>query len=236
MNWINKDNVIGYFGNLDDNLYNANQYDENKFHTIIKKIREKTNVNIDCVVFPKQIHTADVIVLDKTTHLEKPIHLFQEKADAIITKEKNIVIGVVTADCLPVFLYDKKNQAIGVVHAGWRGLAANIITATILKMREHFGTNAQDLQAYLGPSAGVCCYEVQSEFLSHFSNSLLEERSEKLFFNPKKAGISELLENNMTINNIDTTNHICTICNGHFCSVRRQKENAGRQPSFIFLR
>ncbi len=236
MDWINKDNVIGYFGSLEDNLYNANQYDENKFHTIIKKIRDKTNVHIDCVFFPKQIHTAKVIAVDETTRLEKPIHLFHEKADAIITKEKNIAIGVVTADCLPVFLYDKKNKAIGVIHAGWRGLASKIITTTIIKMRDHFKTNAQDLQAYLGPSAGVCCYEVQAEFLSHFPQSLIEERSEKLFFNPKNAGIAELVENEVLINHIDTSHHSCTICSEQYCSVRRQKEKAGRQPSFIFFR
>ena len=236
MGWIIKENVAGYFGGLEDNLYGTNQYDEKQFLALIKKIQWKTDVNIDCVFFPKQIHTAKVIVLDKTTHIEKPTHLFHEKADGVITKEKNVAIGVVTADCLPVLLYDKTNQAIGVIHAGWRGLAAKIITATILKMRDHFGTKAQDLQAYLGPSAGVCCYEVQAEFLSHFSKPLIEERSEKLFFNPKKAGISELLENNITINNIDSINHICTICSDHFCSVRRQKEKAGRQPSFIFLR
>lgn len=235
MGWINKDNCIGYFGNLEDNLYDANLYDEKRFLTIIKKIHQKTNVNVDCIFFPKQIHTADIITIDQETDLKKPTHLFHEQADAIITKEKNIVIGVVTADCLPLFLYDTENQAIGVIHAGWRGLSAKIITATILKMHEQFGTNAQHLQAYLGPSAGVCCYEVQVEFLSHFSPFLIEERAGKLFFNPKKAGIAELLENGLSINNIDTTNHVCTICSDHFCSVRRQKEKAGRQPSLIFL-
>lgn len=236
MGWINKDNVIGYFGNRDDNLYDANHYDEKKFLALIKKIRGKTDINVDCMFFPKQIHTDKVMALDNTTQLKKPIHLFHEKADAVITKEKNVAIGVVTADCLPIFLYDAKNQAIGVIHAGWRGLAAKIITATILKMHNHFGTNAENLQAYLGPSAGVCCYEVQAEFLSHFPPSVIENRSGKVFFNPKNVGISELIENNLSNNNIDTTNHVCTICSEHFCSVRQQKEKAGRQPSFIFLR
>jgi hypothetical protein len=239
MNWINKNNVTGYFGCLEDNLYDANQYNENRFLAIIKKVEAKTNKTISCVFFPKQIHTAKVAVIDNTTDLKKPLHLFHENADAIITKQKNIAIGVVTADCLPVFLYDAKNQAIGVIHAGWRG-AANIITETILKMHNHFGTHPDDLYAYLGPSAGVCCYEVQSEFLSHFpesifGNQLIEKRSGKLFFNPKNAGISELLQNNLSINNIDPSHHACTICHEQYCSVRRQKEKAGRQPSLIFL-
>lgn len=235
MSWIKKGNVAAYFGNLENNLYNNNHYDEKRFLDIIKKIHREVNATVDCAYFPKQIHTADVVTINHEMHLKKPIHLFHEQADSVITNEKNTAIGVVTADCLPLFLYDTENQAIGVIHAGWRGLSAKIITATILKMRDQFSTSPQHLQAYLGPSAGVCCYEVQVEFLSYFSESLIEQREGKLFFNPKNAGISELLTNGLSINNIDTTNHACTICSDHFCSVRRQKKNAGRQPSFIFL-
>lgn len=240
MHYIITDNFIGYFGSIIDNLYTKNQYDPHHFLNLIHKIEKQTNKKINALSFPKQIHTAEVIVIDHVKNIQKPLHLFYKKADALITKEKNIAIGVVTADCLPIFLYDPVNHAIGVIHAGWRGLATKIITTTILKMQNHFKTDPEKLQVYLGPSAGICCYEVKNDFLSHFpsialNQKIIEERDNRYFFNPRKSAISELVEHQVVLHHIDDSRNTCTICHEAFCSVRRQKETAGRQPSVIIL-
>jgi hypothetical protein len=173
MYWINKKEICGYFGSETDNLHHNGDYDHEKFLLLQQKISEKTGTPLNALFFLKQTHSADIFVLtDENT--SRPLTLFQHTGDAIITAEKNIGIGVVTADCLPVILHDPKNHAVGIIHAGWRGLSKKIITATIKKMHDTFTTEPKELKIYLGPSAGVCCYEVKEDLLLHFPKTVFK--------------------------------------------------------------
>lgn len=241
MAWINAQNCYGYFGSAKDNICNHDQDDSEKFLLLQKKLSRKVGKSLASLFFLKQTHSKKVFVLSNIKKIKRSLNLFQYSGDAIITTEKNIGISVVTADCLPIILFDPKHQAIGIVHAGWRGLSNKIITETIKKMHDVFKTNPADLLGFLGPSAGVCCYEVQNDLLSHFPNTVLdtkiiEKRDGKFFFNSGYAGFLELLENNVLESSIDIKNNCCTICTPGFCSFRQQKENAGRQASVVFLR
>ena len=95
------------------------------------------------------------------------------KADGIITATPGILIGIQTADCIPVLVADKKRRIVAAFHAGWRGTVKRIIELGIGRMRLEFGSRPQDLLAVIGPGAGPCCYsvgeEVQSEFESQFT-------------------------------------------------------------------
>lgn len=233
---IKKENAVGYFGNADDNVRIQNNYDENKFIALKSKLEEKSGVAIKNIFFLKQTHSADVFVINEEDTLKKSINLFSYDGDAIITNQKNIGIGVVTADCVPLFLIDTENNAIAVIHAGWKGLHVRIISETIKKMRTVFHTNPSKLNAYIGPSACLCCYEVQNDFFNYFPKKYFENRDMKFFFSSKQAAIDELIENKILESNIDASNNHCTICSTHYCSVRRQGDSAGRQPSIIFLR
>ena len=225
-----------YFGDASDTVRKNGSYSDDLFLSLKNKLHHQ----VDTLFFLKQTHSADVFVINDSSVPKTPLDLFQYAGDAIVTNKKNCAIGVVTADCLPVILYDPKNEAIGVIHAGWKGLSAGIISATIKKMTAHFQTDASTLQAYLGPSAGVCCYEVKNDFLSHFpatifERHLIERRGDALFFNQKQTAILELLDNQLEPTAINTTYHTCTLCTPGFCSVRIQKDNAGRQPTIAFL-
>ncbi len=233
-------NMHIYFGNAADDLYQNGRYAEERFLDLQNKMIEQTGCAPKHLFFLKQTHSADVHVISATNKPQQTLTLFQLDGDAIITQQKNIAIGVVTADCLPLALYDAAHDAIGIIHAGWRGLSKKIITATISAMRENYQTDPAMLQVYLGPSAGVCCYEVQPDFLPHFPNTvfenhMIEKRGETLFFNPGRAGLLELLDNQVTSHNIHTQHNQCTICTPGFCSVRKEKGDAGRQPSVIVL-
>lgn len=224
-----------YFGSDADNLQINGEYDLTKFSAVQEKIQSSAVTDFSPpLFFLKQTHSDRVHHLDAP--LSDPLTLFQFEGDAIITQEKNSAIGVVTADCLPLVLHDTRNHAIGVIHAGWRGLHAKIISACISKMHTTFNTASSDLQVYLGPSAAVCCYEVQSDFLSFFSEKdVIEKRDDLLFFNPKKTALLELATQGVADHQIDSTHHTCTICTPGFCSVRKSKNNAGRQPSIAML-
>lgn len=89
-------------------------------------------------------------------------------ADAIITRLTNIPIGILTADCIPVVVYDPRNHATGVIHAGRKGTAQKIVSKTIQAMQEHYGCHPQDILMGMGPGIGLCCYEVDEDCIEPF--------------------------------------------------------------------
>lgn len=95
------------------------------------------------------------------------------KADGVITAESGFLIGIQTADCIPVLVADRKKRIVAAFHAGWRGTVERIVELGVGRMRLEFGSRPQDLVAAIGPGAGPCCYavgeEVQSEFESQFA-------------------------------------------------------------------
>ena len=90
--------------------------------------------------------------------------------DGLITRASGILVGVQTADCLPVILADVKNRAVGVFHAGWRGTVKRIAQKGAGAMRLHFGTRTRDLRAAIGPGIHSCCYEVGTEVREQFES------------------------------------------------------------------
>jgi YfiH family protein len=98
------------------------------------------------------------------------------KADGLITGEPGLLIGIQTADCIPVLVADRKKRVVGAFHAGWRGTVKRIVELGVGRMRLEFGSKPEDLVASIGPGIGACCYavgeEVLSEFESQFSYAL----------------------------------------------------------------
>ena len=85
------------------------------------------------------------------------------KADTVTTSARGLLLGVQTADCVPILLADTRQHAIAAIHAGWRGTLARIVVKTLGRMRMEFGTRPRDVVAALGPAIGRCCYEVGPE-------------------------------------------------------------------------
>jgi YfiH family protein len=127
--------------------------------------------------------------------------------DGLITNMSGILLGVLTADCLPVILVDAKHRAVGVFHAGWRGTVKRIVEKGVGEMHRCFKTRPQDLRAAIGPGIRGCCYEVGPEirekFESQFSyaHALFRETKERneihekyplLFLTARAPGHSEL--------------------------------------------
>jgi len=109
------------------------------------------------------------------------IHLFDAplveacQGDASITNRPGLLLGIQTADCVPILLVDPKKHAVAAVHAGWRGTLARIVVKAIGQMQMQFKSNPADILATIGPSIGGCCYEVGTEvatqFLSQFTDA-----------------------------------------------------------------
>jgi purine-nucleoside/S-methyl-5'-thioadenosine phosphorylase / adenosine deaminase len=88
--------------------------------------------------------------------------------DGLITATPDLLIGIQTADCLPVILVDQKSRAVGVFHAGWRGTFKRIVEKGVGEMRRHFNSRPRDLRASIGPGIHGCCYEVGEELREQF--------------------------------------------------------------------
>ncbi len=159
--------------------------------------------------------------------------------DYLITDTPGIGIGVLTADCLPIIIYDPAHHACSVVHAGWRSSVAGIVGNAIAHMNEAFGSDPAHLKLYFGPCAGSCCYEVTGQLMSAVGADaqLVTERcGDATYFD--LAGYNKLQAIRVGVNpqSIDMSESQCTICNPEFCSWRRGKEKAGRQVSIICLK
>lgn len=89
--------------------------------------------------------------------------------DALITNERGLRIGVKTADCVPILLYDEKQEAVAAIHSGWKGTVQNIIEATINRMKEEFHSDASNVRAVIGPCIHVDAFEVGDEVYEKFT-------------------------------------------------------------------
>lgn len=128
--------------------------------------------------FVNQIHSNRVVVVDE---IEK-IALGKQvpEADAIVTNVKNLIIGVVTADCVPIILHDEVSNIIAAIHAGWRGARHNIIANAVSAMI-NFGSESGNIKAIIGPAIRQQSYEVSKEFYDDF---LAEKLTNQKFFIP----------------------------------------------------
>ena len=101
--------------------------------------------------------------------------------DGLITNAPGIMIAVKTADCIPVIAVDPARRAVGAFHAGWRGTVQRVVEKGIGEMRRQFGSDPTDILVAIGPSIGVCCYQVGDEVLEQFhsqfayADELIEE-------------------------------------------------------------
>jgi polyphenol oxidase len=124
------------------------------------------------VVTLRQVHS-DIV------HRVDSLATAQEKAaqaDALITRERGVLLAVQTADCVPILLADTKNRAVAAIHSGWRGTLRRIAEKTLGRMQMDYGTQPADVIAAIGPAIGGCCYEVGSEVAREFASQFPEAR------------------------------------------------------------
>lgn len=160
----------------------------------------------------------------------------EQEGDALITDQTGKAIGVRTADCVPILLLDAKNRAVGAVHAGWRGSAAELVKRTLENMEAAFGTKPADVHAALGPSIRICCYEVREEVAARFSSLFPEWGEEEKVtrqLDLPEANRRLLLGGGVPAEQIFDLG-LCTTCQtAQFFSYRREPENPGRMISSI---
>jgi len=189
----------------------------------------------------RQVHGDRIVRLDgNNLPVEK---IWQEEGDCLITRTPGIALGVFTADCLPILLYDPERRAIGVIHTGWRGTARGVARKAVESMVSDFRCDGAKIEAALGPCIGPCCYEVDSPVRQAFDqggfpwDSVSHSRGEGKWSLDLSLANSLLLEaSGVRKENIAALN-LCTSCRGDlFYSYRKGDQAGGRQMNFIALR
>ena len=137
-------------------------------------VAKKMDVGKDKLILMHQTHSNKVVEIKKNNYKKKIV------ADAMITKMKGFALGVVTADCVPILLYDTKNEIVGCIHAGWKGAFSDIIQKTITKIKKISSNNK--IYACVGPCIGKKSYEVDEIFYKMFVD---KSKNNKIYFSNK---------------------------------------------------
>lgn len=158
----------------------------------------------------RQVHGDQIQVIHKGLPLPDRNEC---EADGLISNQPHILLGILTADCLPVFFEDEATATVGLVHAGWRGLKQRILTRAVESFNRDFGSRPADLKAAIGPAIRQCCYETDAEFKDYFPNFYRESDrgNGKLKVDLVAAAKAELTASGIAPNRIYDS-RICTAC------------------------
>ena len=178
-----------------------------------------------------QVHGAEV----KVVRTEGDIAESDDKFDALISDLSDILVGVKTADCVPILIGDPKTGAFAAVHAGWRGTAQGIVQKAITKLHEVYGSRADDLISAIGPAAGCDRYEVGQDVIDLFtanfpegSKYFVNTRTEHALVDLKWANKDQLIGSGVSAEKIFISS-LCTMTRSDlFFSYRIEKKKFGR--------
>ncbi|KPK95962.1 hypothetical protein AMJ80_02720 [bacterium SM23_31] len=186
------------------------------------------HIPVDHIARIHQVHG------DHIVHARQPGILGE--GDGIVTNLKNLYLRVVTADCLSVFIYDPCAKAIGLVHAGWRGLCNNVIGKTIEKMQKLFNSKPRNLIIAIAPFIQACCYTVKEDVAGKFSSESLGSINNGAYkLDMGNAAGKQLALLKIPHLNIEIASE-CTYCRDDlFYSARRDKLRTGRNVSIVGL-
>lgn len=231
---LHNDNLVLYFGTAEDKLQPYQNNPEVAFLSLIHRL------GLASLVVSRQTHGVGARVIDAHHSLNRPLDFFTQEGDILLTNQKNIALGVITGDCVPVIMHDSKNHAVAVVHAGWRGSFAGAAERALELMQQSFGTQAPNITVFIGPAGKPCCYQVGPEFIEMLGyqavdDGVLIQRDNTWYCDVARMNQVQLTNKGVPPQQISVS-PVCTICTPNYCSHRRLKELAGRQISFAYLR
>jgi polyphenol oxidase len=180
------------------------------------------------------VHGHHVRVVNRADIGQDDVH-----ADAMITRERGLALTLRFADCVPIMVHDPVRQVIGIAHAGWMGIVAGILPATVLAMRDHCGSDPRDVRACIGPSIGPERFEVGEDVANKIQAAIRDpiiihaSGAAKPRVDLWRAAASQLRE--VGVQHIETA-QICTASNTHeWFSHRAEKGRTGRFGAVIEL-
>ncbi len=191
-----------------------------------KNLLKKYNLEDKKLISMNQVHGNNVKVVDK--HSPNII----DDCDGIITKDKDVVLMVMVADCIPIIFIDRKKDVVAAVHAGRNSTFLRISEITVEKMVNEFKCNYSDIEVHMGPSIQKCCYEVNDELVTIVEKSFGKEFVKGRFIDLQ--GINESLLKSLNISNI-TISNTCTRCSNEPYYSYRVDKKCGRFAGIVTI-
>lgn len=176
--------------------------EEKKIISLNTGIEEKNIISL------QQMHGDDIV--DVTEYPDKNYSIYAE-GDALVTPLKNLCLVIRTADCVPVFIYDKKKKITGAAHSGWKGTELNISSKLVSYMKFRYFCEPGDLTAWILPSIGPDSYEIKDDVAVHFDSRFLN-KSNGIYLDLWKCITDSLTSSGINLNKIHLSN-ICTLKN-----------------------
>ena len=200
----------------------SDKINQHGLKVIFSNAEESSNLTKKAIVSMSQTHSTNIEVINNKK-------LVYSNVDGIFSCNKNYVLQVKTADCLPIFFIHKHDNIFGVIHAGWKGLKNGIISKSTKLLSSHIN-NLSEVTAFIGPSISQKNYEVKNEFIDYFGNEFIDKVEDKYFCNLK--GIARFQLQKLGIKNVVDCNQ-CTYENENYHSYRRNKTSK-RMIGFIY--
>ena len=227
---------VGIYKSLNCGLGSSDK--KKDVHKNLKIIRKKIKSKSNKIVLLSQTHSNKFFYIDKKSKIKNK----KFEGDALITNKKSMPIGILTADCVPILLYDKKNKMIAAIHAGWKG-AYKGITQKVIKFMIKKGCTTKNITAAIGPCITFKNYEIKQGFIKKF---IKKNKNNRIFF--KKIGNKNFFNLNkyihyqlksLDIKKIDIINKDTFDIKNNFFSARRSisrnENDYGRNISIIMI-
>jgi len=208
-------NLAYHVGDIKENV------DRNREALALKFNYEKENL-----ISMNQVHGNNVVIVTK----ESPRLI--DDCDGLITNDKDLVLMVMVADCIPILLHDEKESVVAALHAGRNSTFLKISEIAVQKMIKHFKCKAENIKAILGPSIQKCCYEVSPELVSIVENSFGKE-----FVKGRNIDLQSINKSILEQNGVKNIiiNNICTKCSSKEHYSYRKDHKTGRFAGIIRL-
>lgn len=224
-------NINPYCGDADDHIA------ENR-----RRLALRLGVEPDHIILPHQVHGTETRIVDaEWWNLPAELRAEQlEGADALTTNLAGVCVGVSTADCVPVLLYDPVCHVVAAVHAGWRGTLRRIVSHTLQTMAERYGTRAADLHAVIGPAISLHAFEVGDEVWQAFADAgfnmdEMARKEDKWHLNLPLCNRLQLEQLGVPAYQIADSNSCTYTQSDQYFSARRLGIHSGRIYSGIIL-
>lgn len=228
--------ILRFSNRLDGNM-SLSYGDTNSSRDNRQRFLQEAGIDASRLVCAKQVHgDAVALITDGDSGSgARDAESAIPYTDALITDRRRVPLAVFTADCLSVFLYDAQRQAIGLVHAGWRGTKENIVGKTVQAMMKHYDCQPENIYAGFGPSIRGCCYRVGEEFADMFKHGLVR-RDNGYYLDLVRVNAEQLRRREVKQANIFDCS-ICTLCrHEEYFSYRREGGACGRTMSVLMMR
>jgi len=206
--------------------FHSRIFDQSKRGEFLQEI----GLHLDNLVMVKQVHGSAIVVAERPDP-----ELLETPADGLITKTPGLVLGIRTADCVPVLFWDPVQKVAGIAHGGWKGVKDGIIAQMLKIFEKSCGTKMADIRVAIGPSIRKCCYEVGKEFLGYFPGFYRGKDASKGHLDLVGVIKSRLLKRGIPESQVHDTG-LCTVCeNKKFFSYRVEAQTRERILSVISI-